>query len=123
MGNRIGGIESFTVDGVAYPVKQGWSKNFGRPIREGIAGADTVHGYTENPQVPYLEGPITITKDVDVEALLSTTDATVVLEDANNRFILRNAWFAGEGEASTGEGELSARFEALECDIDRKQQN
>ena len=50
-------------------------------------------------------------------SFLKTSDETIVLELANGKVIsLNNAWFAGDGNFSTEEGELEARFEGLTAD-------
>lgn len=112
--NRRGGTLSLTVNGVRQDAKGNFSYNLGQPKREGIVGADGVHGYKESPQIPFVEGEITDRGDLDVAALVGTTDATVTLAVANGKtVVLRNAWFAGEGTVQTEEGNIAVRFEGL----------
>ncbi len=112
--NRRGGTLSLTVNGVRQDAKGNFSYNLGRPKREGIVGADGVHGYKESPQMPFVEGEITDRGDLDVSALVDTTEATVTLAVANGKtVVLRNAWFAGEGTVQTEEGNIAVRFEGL----------
>jgi hypothetical protein len=63
------------------------------------------------PQAPFIEGKITDRGTLDLQKLVSIEDATVTLELANGKSILlREAWFAGEGNVSTEEGEIDVRF-------------
>lgn len=117
MGNRVGGIIFIKADGVQYRAKGSWTYNLGKLKKEGISGADGMHGYKAMPQVPYIEGTITDDSEISLEQLLEMDDATVTLELANGKVIsLSKAWFAGEGNVSTEEGEIEARFEGMECD-------
>jgi len=117
---RIGGIANLTVNGVRYPVKPGWTFNAGRPLRTSIAGDDNeVHGFTETGQVPYLEGPITKNNKVKLAPLLDLVGATVVATAGDGTvYTLREAHFAAEGDFTTDEGEIAARFEGEVMDID-----
>lgn len=110
---RIGGIIFIKVDGVQYSAKGSWTYNLGKPKREGVVGSDSVHGYKELPQIPFVEGAITDSSEISSESLLGLTGVTVTLELANGKVIVwRNAWFAGEGSITTEEGEIAARFES-----------
>lgn len=114
---RVGGIIFVKADGVQYKAKGSWTYNLGKLKNEGIAGVDGVHGYKSMPQVPFIEGTITDSGDMSLEKLLDIKDATITLELANNKVItLSKAWFAGEGDVSTEEGEIAARFEGMDAD-------
>ena len=114
---RVGGMIQVLVSGVRYDAAGNWSYNLGRPKREGKVGSDGVHGYTEVPQVPFVEGEITDKSTIDLAALLTAVDATVVLQLANGKtIVLRDAWQAGEGTASTEAGAVPLRFEGLQAE-------
>ena len=114
---RIGGKIFVKANGQQYRAKGSWTYNLGADKREGVVGSDAVHGYKETPQIPFIEGSITDSKDLSMEALLATKDATITLELANGKIIsLSDAWFAGDGNVSTEEGELEARFEGLNAE-------
>ncbi len=114
---RVGGIIEFKANGELYSAKGNWTYNLGRPKRESVVGSDVVHGYKEMPQVPFIEGAITDRSDMDLASLLELADATVTLQLANEKIIvLRNAVFAGDGNASTEEGEIEVRFEGLSAE-------
>ena len=94
--------------------KGGFTYNLGQPRREGLVGHDAVHGYKELPQIPFIEGEITDGGDLDLAALQNTVDATIQLELNNGKVIvLRDAWYANEGNVGTEEGNIGVRFEGL----------
>lgn len=112
MSQRRGGIITVQVNGEKYDAKGEFTYNLGRPQRSAIVGADTVHGFSETPQVGFIEGEITDRSDLDLEALVTIEDATVTLALANGKVIaLREAWYAGDGNVATQEGNITARFE------------
>lgn len=114
---KIGGKIFVKVDGQQYRAKGSWSYNIGEDVREAVVGSDQVHGYKEMPQVPFIEGTISDTANLNMTNLLRITDATVTLELNNGKIIaLNNAWFAGPGTASSEEGEIEARFEGLSAE-------
>lgn len=115
--SRRGGIIQVQVNGEIYEAKGDFECNLGRPKREAIVGADGVHGYKETPQVAFVEGKFTDRGDIDVNTLLTIKDATVTVAYANGKtFVLGRAWYAGDGNINTGEGEIDARFEGLDAE-------
>lgn len=116
--NRVGGIIFLKIDGRQYKAKGDFSYNLGKPMREAVVGADTVHGYSEKPQVAFVEGEITDSANLDLATLVQSDGVTVTLELANSKVIVLNqAWFAGDGTGNTGEGNIAVRFEsALEAE-------
>jgi len=111
---RVGGILFFKVGGVLCNAKGSFTYNIGAAKREAIVGADSVHGFKEMPQVPYVEGSITDSDELDLETLLNLRDTTVTLELANGKVIaIEEAFFAGDGNATTEEGEIEVRFEGI----------
>lgn len=117
MSNRLAGIISVKINGNIKLAKGNWTYNLGLPKRDAIVGADTTHGYKELPQVAFIEGEITDQSDLDVKALLQTDDSTITLELANGKVILlRNAWYAGEGNVQTEEANIAVRFEGMSAE-------
>lgn len=115
--HRVGGIIEVKVDGTVYNAKGNWTYNLGNPLRAPVIGADTVHGYKETPQVPFIEGEITDRPDISLDALTKITGATVYLRLANGKLIvLRDAWYASEGTGNTDEGNIGVRFEGISAD-------
>jgi hypothetical protein len=114
MSQRRGGLIQFQLNGVLYDAKGNFTYNLGRPVREAVVGADAVHGYTEKPQVAFIEGEITDKGTLDTDALVRMVDTTATLALANGKVIvLRDAWYAGEGTGNTEEGNFPVRFEGL----------
>jgi hypothetical protein len=111
--NRRAGRIFLKIDGDLYDAKGGFTYNLGRDKRDGIVGADGIHGYKETPQIPFIEGAITDRGDLDLEKLALQDNVTVTLELVNGKtIVLSNAWFAGEGGVSTEEAEISVRWES-----------
>ena len=112
MDQRRGGLIQVQANGEIFDAKGSWSYNLGRPKREPIIGADGVHGYTEKPQVAYIEGEITDRGSLDLNALVTLTEATVTLQLANGKVVvLRDGWYAGDGKVGAEEANIEVRFE------------
>ncbi len=117
MGQRRAGIIQLQIDGEVADAKGSFSYNLGRPQREAIVGHDSVHGFKELPQVPFIEGEITDRGTLDLAALVNTTDATVTITLANGKIVaLYDAWFAGEGTGNTEEANIPVRFEGMSAE-------
>lgn len=113
MVGRVGGIIQVSVNGEVQQAKGNWSYNLGLPKRDPVIGEDGIHGYTEKPQVAFIEGEITDRGDLDLQSLASLTDSTITIRLANGKMVsISGAWFAGEGTAQTQEGNVSVRFES-----------
>lgn len=114
---RVGGIIELKVNGSIYPAKGNFTYNLGRNRREGVVGADTVHGYKETPQIPFIEGEITDRADMSLTDLLTLKDATAYLRLANGKLVvLKDAWYAGEGTGNTEEGNIAFRLEGMSAE-------
>ena len=115
--NRRAGRLFFTVNGVRHDAKGNFTYHLGSPKREAITGTDTVHGYRETVSVPFIEGAITDRKGLNLKQLFALDGITITLELANGKtIILREAWFAGDGTASTEEAEVPIRFEGIDAE-------
>ncbi len=114
---RRAGILYLKVNGNQYDAKGNFSYNMGAPKREAIVGADAIHGFKETPQVPFIEGELTDRSDFDLSALLNLENATATLELANGKvFVLRDAWYAGEGTVQTEESNINFRLEGIQAE-------
>jgi hypothetical protein len=115
--NRIAGLAYLKVDGAQYALRGNLSVSPVRTVRTGVAGQDGVHGYTEAPTVPYIEGDVSDLGGLSLERLHAVADATVTAELANGKvYLLRQAWFAGEMVLNTVEGSMPVRFEGMSCE-------
>ena len=112
MANRRAGLLEVKVNGEIYDAKGSFTYNLGANKRTTIVGADRVHGYSELPQAPFIEGELTDDSTLDVKTLLNVDDATVTLTLANGKVVLlRDAWYAADGDIQTEEGNIQVRFE------------
>lgn len=111
--SRRGGIIQLTVDGVLFDCKGDFTANLGEPLKEAIIGSSGVTGYKSTPQAAFIEGALTDRGGLSIQQLVQITDATVHLKLATGKVIaLANAWYAGDGNITTDEGEVTVRFEA-----------
>jgi hypothetical protein len=109
--SRVGGIIQLKIGGTIYNAKGAFTYNIGAPKREAVVGSDAVHGFKELPQAPMIEGVITDTSDLDLSTLLNFRDGTVILSLANGKSVsLNNAFYAGDGNVTTEEGEIEVSF-------------
>jgi hypothetical protein len=115
--NRVGGLIAIKVNGETLYAKGNFTYNLGIARKEGIVGADRVHGYKETPQIPFIEGEMTDRREISMEAIRKLDEATITLELANGKVIvLRQAWEASEGTGNTEEGNQEVRFEGLSAE-------
>ena len=113
----IAGTAFLKVDGNQYPLKGNFTVSPSPLERNGIAGQDGVHGYSEMPRVPFIEADVSTLPEVSLETLDGTIDATVTAELINgNTYVLRNAWAKGPFDIQTAEGQFRVRFEGMNCD-------
>ena len=89
--SRVGGIISVKVNGITYNAKGSWTVGFGKNSRETIIG-DSVHGYSEKPTAPFIEGVFTDNAKLDIDEL-DIVDATITVDLPTGKlFTLFNAW-------------------------------
>jgi hypothetical protein len=113
---RIAGIAYLKVDGTQYDLRGNFTVSPSPTERTGIAGQDGVHGYSENPRVPFIQGDISLPPELSIEDLDAITDATVTAELANGKvYVLRNAWCKSAFELNTKDGQTQVRFEGITC--------
>lgn len=111
---RVGGIISFRIGGEVFNAKGNFTYNLGISKKTAVVGSDGVHGFTEQPQVAYIEGTLTDTDELDLQALRETRDSTCTLALANGKVIvIEEAFEASDGEGSSEEGELQIRMEGV----------
>lgn len=117
MAKRIAGIAFLKVNGNQYPLRGNFVVSPSPIERAGIAGQDYVHGYSELPRVPYIEGDVSLVPELSVEDIEAITDATVTAELANGKtYVLREAWCKAALELQSRDGQTRVRFEGITCD-------
>jgi hypothetical protein len=108
---RVAGLIQLKINGEIRDAKGEFTYYLGAPMRSDVIGADGVHGFTEEPKAPFIEGAITDRGTLDVDSLQRGKDLTVSLDLANGKMIvLRDAWYSGDGTASTKEGEIKVKW-------------
>src|SRR5262245_38791578 len=117
MAQRFAGIAFLMIDGNQYPLRGNFTVSPSAVERTMIAGQDGVHGYQELPRVPYIEGDISTTPDVNLEDIESQVDVTVVAQLANGKqYTLAGATCKASLEANTRDGQARVRWEGLWCE-------
>jgi hypothetical protein len=115
---RRAGIIQITGNGQRWDAKGNFSYNLGRPKRTTIQGADKMHGYMEEPQAAFVEGEITDSKDLSLDALVTGEGLTIVLQLAvgpsgpAKAVVLKDAAFTADGTGNSKEGNIPVRWES-----------
>ena len=116
--SKLGGVFYLKIDGKLYQAGEGaFTFSVGGLKREAKLSSSGVAGFIAKPTVPYCEGELILSKDLDFSELLKAENVTVTLELYNGKtFILSEAFFVGEGEAST-DGTVKIRFEGKKGEL------
>jgi hypothetical protein len=105
------------VDGAQLPLRGNFTVSPSAVERTMIAGQDGVHGFQELPRVPYIEGDISLTPEVNLEDLEDQTDVTVIAQLANGKqYTLAGATCKSALEGNTRDGQARVRWEGLWCE-------
>jgi Phage tail tube protein len=119
MAFRVAGVAYLFVSGTQpaqYPLRGNFTVSFSGIDRTGIAGQDGIHGYSELPRVPYIEGDITLDPRLNAEDVENITNATVTAELANgHRYILKEAWCTARLDLNAHDGLMRVRWEGTSC--------
>ena len=83
MAQRIAGTAFLKVDGNQYPLRGNFTVTPSVIERAGIAGQDYIHGYSELPRVPSIEGDVSTTPGLSIEDIDAMTNVTITAELAN----------------------------------------
>lgn len=113
---RVGGIIQFKIDGTQYAAKGEFSYGYGYETRTSVNGVDRIHGFRTEVVPPFVEGEITDTGDISLEAIAGLTDATITLELGNGKiFALYHAFSVNPDGmvGNTDESNIAVRFEGL----------
>lgn len=112
-GQRRGGMIQLQIGGVLQDAIGEFTYNLGIPQKEAIEGSAAIIGYSEKPQVAFIEGEIVDRGDLDLAALAAISNTTVTLTLGVGKVImLPNAWNAADGTGETGQGKIKVRFES-----------
>jgi|SRR5882724_6981813 uncharacterized protein YlzI (FlbEa/FlbD family) len=117
MAVRIAGTAFLKVNGAQLPLKGNFTVSPGSLERAMIAGQDYVHGFSELPRVPYIEGDISSLPDVLFEDLEAMVDVTVTAELNNGRvYVLKEAACKSAVTINTRDGQATIRWEGTSCE-------
>ena len=110
----VGGVAAIRVDGKLIRVKGSFNIHLGAEKRTAITGSVTqgVLGYKVEAGIPALDGKVVIGGGTNPQELVNIKDATITVElVTGDVFNLYEAWYAGDGQVETENGELAVRFE------------
>jgi len=117
MAQRIAGTAFLKVDGSIYPLRGNFTVSPSSLERAGISGQDFVHGFSEMPRVPFIEGDVSLVPNLSMDDVEGVINATVTAELNNGKvYVLREAWCRSALELNTREGQTRVRFEGISCD-------
>lgn len=117
MGVKVGGTAFCKVDGNQLPLRGSFVVSPSAVERTMLAGQDYVHGYTELPRVPFIEGDFSTLPEISLEDIEAQTNVTVTAELLNGRtYVLKEATVKSALEVNTREGQFRARWEGTSCD-------
>lgn len=108
----VAGTLELTLNGEIQQAKGEFTLNDGSPVNEPIVGSDlNVHGYAQEGQAPMIEGAITLQPGQDPAAIKAIVDGTLIVRFGTDQgFVLREAFYSGEGNFTTSRHELQFRF-------------
>lgn len=105
------GLRSLRINGVVYRAVNDCTYNLGGVKRDELIGQDSFHGFKEMPVAPFCEVGIRDDDALDVAALKALEGAVVTLDLRNGKsVVITAAAFAGEGQQTTEESVINAKF-------------
>lgn len=111
---RIAGVAYVFVDGRQYPLRGNLVISTDTIERTGVAGQDGIHGFTETPRVPFIEGDFSDIAGLSLMTIQAMCDVTVTAELANGKaYVLRNAWTSTAREFNAADGQATIRWEGM----------
>lgn len=117
MAQKFAGVAFLIVAGNQLRLRGNFTVSPSPVERTMIAGQDGVHGFQELPRVPYIEGDLSTTPDLQLEQLDGMTDVTVVAQLANGwQYTLISATCKAALEANTRDGQVRVRWEGIWCE-------
>ena len=115
--SRVAGIVFVKIDGQQLKIKANVNCNDGSPKNEMMVGHDGVHGHKSLPQVPFMEGELTVDQKFDVKKFRKIDGATATAQLANGKtFVLRGAIDASEGTIGSEESNMAFRLEGTDAE-------
>src|SRR5262249_6868448 len=117
MASPVGGILTFMIDGNQYPVRGNFEVMASKVKREGVAGQDYVHGYTEMPVVPGMKGDFTTIPGLSIAVLEAMTNVTATAQLANGRtYVATQAWMNAAFVIDSTAGKVGFDLGCITCE-------
>jgi hypothetical protein len=117
MANAIAGTAYLTIDGANYALRGSFEYSPLLAEKEGIAGIDSVHGYTVKPRVPSMKAKFSDLGGVSVTALGAVVGVTIIAELVNGKVVtLTDAWVKGAINVNAEDGSYEVEFEGMDID-------
>ena len=114
----LSGIFNLRINGLLVTASGAFTFNHGGVRHEAKLGGDgRVAGFKSMGTVPFIEGELIYTPDLDIKEIQSIQAGEIILELANGKvFVLINAHWAGDGNIQTEDGNYSVRFEGTDSE-------
>jgi hypothetical protein len=113
---RVAGIAFLKADGVQYDLVGNFSVSPSMIERAMLVGQDGVHGFSEMPRAPYIEGDIRLVAGLTVAQLDAMTNATVTAELATGAVVtLQQACTTAAHVINTRDGIVHVRWEGVDA--------
>jgi hypothetical protein len=114
MAQRVGGTLLFRINGVQYPARGEFKYSPLMYAKTGVAGQDGVHGYTEKPVVPSIEGTLTDLGGISISNLATLVGFVCTLELANGKVVVgTDCWVSDAPTAETEDGKYPIKVEGM----------
>ena len=114
--NRVAGLIKVNLNGEKLRIAAAVTFNVGAPKRDDQVGQDEPHGYSETPQMAFIEGEGRTEKDFSIVDFVKLANATVTMVLATGQeYLLNDAWQANEGDVKTENGTIAFKF----CSVDQ----
>jgi len=111
---RIAGYSNFEWDGSSFKTS-GISSNIKGITREAVMADDnTVAGYTETREAPYIEGNIIMDEDTSVDDFEALSGKAQVTDARGYGYAIEDAWLSASLVIDHKEGVAPFRLEGLE---------
>lgn len=112
--SQVTGRAIITAAGKRLATREGATLRPSTISRQGEVADTGVVGYSEKTEIPEIECTIVHTADVSLKEIEDITNATITFDtDTGKSFVLSEAWCTGA--LSLSKGEVSARFQAIDC--------
>lgn len=114
---RVAGTAYLKADGQQFNLVGNFTVSPSLVVRAMLAGQDGVHGFSEMPRVPFIEGDIRLPPGLFVKDLDAMTDVTVTAELANGTTAtLQHACTTADSSITTAAGTVRVRWEGFNAD-------